>query len=165
MQVYLKSETKGYMIIEIKGVKSKLVNGTKYYIQRAGFKWRFSLHLNELSVLASFISVECWFQVLAPRKDITFCPFASCHSGDVKIVCCISQININISVSIFCEQIRKIARCKTSYCFISHRSCFTFNNVGDSKPFKVLNQKSCRCIITAMGDNSCSPILQFLQRP
>ena len=31
--------------------------------------------------------------------------------------------------------------------------------------FKVLDQKGSRCIVTAIGDNPCSPILQFLQRP
>ena len=31
-------------------------------------------------------------------------------------------------------------RCKTSYCCVRHRSCFTFNHVGDSKPIKVLSQ-------------------------
>ena len=98
----------------------------------------FTITLNELSEFASFIRRK-----LIPSFGATikyrFLFFASCHSGDVKIVCCISQIDINISVSIFCEQIRKVARCKTSYCFIRHRSCFTFIHVGDSKPFKVLD--------------------------
>ena len=74
--------------------------------------------------------------------------FASCHYGNVKIVCCISQVNFNISVSIFCEQIRKVARCSTSYCYIRNRSCFTFHQVGDSKSFKVLDQKGSRCIVS-----------------
>ena len=43
-------------MIKIKGVKSKLENGTKYYIQTVDCKWCFSLHLNELSEFAYFIS-------------------------------------------------------------------------------------------------------------
>ena len=94
-----------------------------------------------------------------------FLSFASGHSGDVKIVCCILQVNINTSVSIYCEQIRKVARCKTSNCFMRHRNCFTFNHFGDCKLFKVLDQKGSRCIVAAIGDHPCSLILQVLQRP
>ena len=45
-------------MIEIKGVKSKLENETKYYIQTVDCKWCFSLHLNELSEFVYFISCK-----------------------------------------------------------------------------------------------------------
>ena len=56
------------------------------------------------------------------------------------------QANTEISVKIFCEQIRKIARRKANYCFIRHSSCFAFNPITDSKLFQVLNQKGRRYI-------------------
>ena len=106
------------MIKKYKRLKSKLLNGTKCYIQTVGCKWCFSLHLNELSEFASFISRRKLIQSFSATIRYRFLSFASCHSGEVKIVCCILQVNINILVSIFCEQIRKVARRKTSYCFI-----------------------------------------------
>ena len=89
----------------------------------------------------------CFFYIrrkLIPSFSATiryrFLSFASCHSGDVKIVCCISQVNINTSVSILCEQIRRklgVRPVIALYVIVA----LSFLIIGDGKPFKVLDQR------------------------
>ena len=80
---------------------SKLVNGTKYYIQTVGCKVYVSLHVNELSDSSLLYIRRELIPSFSATKRYRFLSFASCHSGDVKIVCCILQVNINVAVRIF----------------------------------------------------------------
>lgn len=71
-------------------------------------------------------------------KRYSLLSFAGFRSRDIEIRYCISQANTYITVRILGEQIRKITRCKARYCFIRHRSCFSFDHITESEPFKVL---------------------------
>ena len=90
-----------------------------------------------------------WKRIPSSRatKRCHFLAFACFHPRDIKIEDCISQVNAYIVIRISCEYIRKRARCKASYSFICHCSCFSVNHINDSETFKVLNQMGSECII------------------
>ena len=55
----------------------------------------------------SCTNCEKFIPSFSATKRYRFLSFPSCHSGDIKIACCISELNINISVRIFVNKLER----------------------------------------------------------